>query len=335
MEKLRLAQVGTGHPHAKGQTDTILANPEFDLIGFAEPSPEYRHPESAGFEAPSTPYSKMRRYTVEELLNMDDLDGIVIECQEEIGTEYAQMFADKGVHIFFDKPGTHGNASFEKLVRTCEEKNIILKMGYMYRTNPLVQRAMAMVKAGELGEIYAVEGHMSLCYPTSMCRWIGKHKGGMMYYLGCHMIDLVLQFMGGVPEKVIPMNCCTGQYGFTGENYGYAVLQYKNGVSFVKTTCAEVNGFQRRQLVICGSNGTIEIRPMEIPVSGPIYSQKAKAICSLNGKTETWESDTFTRYGSCLQEFADHIRGKSENPCTPAYELDLFRTVMQCCGWED
>ena len=55
MEKLRIAQVGTGHPHAKGQTDTILANPEFDLIGFAEPSPEYRHPESAGFEAPSTP----------------------------------------------------------------------------------------------------------------------------------------------------------------------------------------------------------------------------------------------------------------------------------------
>lgn len=335
MTKLRIAQVGTGHPHSRGQTDTILANPEFDLIGFAEPSPEYKHPESKYFLDPSTPYSQMKQYTVEELLAMDDLDGVVIECQEEIGTEYAQMFAEKGVNIFMDKPGTHGNASFARLMETARQKNIVLQLGYMYRYNPLVQKALEMVKAGELGEVYSVEGQMSLCYPQSMCQWIGKHKGGMMYYLGCHMVDLVLLFMGSLPEKVTAMNCCTGQYGFTGENYGFATLQYRNGVSFVKTTCAEVNGFQRRQLVISGSKGTIEIRPMEIPVQGPVYCQKAAAIFNVNGKSERVECEPFGRYAPMLQAFADHVRGKSVNPFTYEYETDLFRTVMLCCGWED
>ncbi|MBQ8401066.1 MAG: Gfo/Idh/MocA family oxidoreductase [Clostridia bacterium] len=335
MKKIRMAQLGTGHPHARGQTDTILQIPEIDLIGFAEPAPEYRHPESRYFLDPSTPYSKMHRYTVEELLAMDDLDAVAIECQEEIGTEYAQMFAEKGVHIFMDKPGTHGTASFAALMETAKQKNIVLEMGYMYRYNPLVQKALELTRAGELGEIYAVEGQMSLYYPESMCGWIGKHKGGMMYYLGCHMVDLVLLFMGGVPEKVIPMNCCTGQYGFTGENYGFAALQYKNGVSFVKTTCAEHNGFQRRQLVISGTKGTIEIRPMEMPGQGPIYGQKSAAIFSVQGKTEQIACEPFGRYDRMLRSFADHVNGKTVNPFTYAYELDLFRTVMQCCGWED
>lgn len=334
-KKLRVVQVGTGHPHGNGQTETILQSPAFELVGYAEPTPDYCHPEHSHFLDPAYPYHKLQRYTVEELLNMDDIDGVVIETQEMIGTEYAQLFAEKGTPIFFDKPGTPGTKSFEKFIDTCRKNHVILKMGYMYRCNPLVQRALALVKDGALGEIYAVEGQMSLQYAEPMTRWIGQFRGGMMYYLGCHMVDLVLQFMGGLPEKVTAMNACTGQHGLVGENYGFATLQYKNGTSFVKTTCAEVNGFSRRQLVICGERGTIEIRPMEAFAQGPYCAQTAHALYSHDGKTDVWDAEPFPRYGGMFDEFATLLRTKEFDPATYDYELDLFRTLMQCCGVEE
>ena len=332
MSKIRIAQIGTGHPHSCGAAETILENPEMECVGFAKVIPDYIHPEHRYYLDPGQPYTKMKEYTVEDLLHME-LDAVAIECEEEKSTEYAQMFAERGVHIFLDKPGTHGTASFEKLVETCRRKGLVLKQAYMYRYNPLVQKALETVKSGALGEIYAVEGQMSLYYPESMCRWIGKHKGGMMYYLGCHMIDLVLQFMGGLPEEIIPLNASTGQYGCDSENYGFAVLKYPTGVSFVKTACEEANGYGRRQLVICGTKGTIEIRPMELVDVWP--AQRAEALFTVGGKTERVVSEPFERYTAMMQDFVNHVLGRNENPFGYDYELDLFRTLMACCGWKE
>lgn len=339
MKKIKIAQIGLGHPHAVDTLEALLRlTDDFEVIGLAEPSPDYCHPEHVGSPRRAKLYETLPRYTVDELLAMDDLDAVAIECEEENGTRYAQMFADKGIHIHFDKPGTHGVASFERLIETCRKNKNVLHMAYMYRYNPLVQRAVEMMKNGEFGDIYSVEAHMSLLYGANMVSWIGKHKGGMMYYLGCHDVDLVMQFMGGAPEDVIPLNARTGQYGFDSENYGFAVLNYPSGASFVKTTCAEPLGYARRQLVINGTKATMEIKPIEIglgykPETG--VTLKAQAVIHRVGdQTEMVESEPFERYEGMLRGFASYVRGDKENPYTYDYELALFRTVMKACGAE-
>lgn len=336
MKKVRIAQIGLGHPHSMDTAEALLRlTDDFEVIGLAEPSPDYCHPEHVNSPRRAKLYETLKRYTVEELLAMDDLDAVTIECEEENGTKYAQMFADKGVHIHFDKPGTHGVESFDRLVETCRAKKLVLHMAYMYRYNPMVQRVSKMMRDGELGEIYSVEAHMSLLYREEMANWIGKHKGGMMYYLGCHDIDLVMRFMGGAPEKVIPLNTTTGQYGLKCENYGFAALCYPSGVSFVKTTCAEPMGYTRRQLVVNGSKATAEIKPIEIsaPNSGPGAMLRSHAVINrLGDRTETIECEPFERYEGMLRGFASYVRGERENPYTYDYEKMLFKTIMACCG---
>ena len=76
------------------------------------------------------------------------------------------------------------------------------------------------------------------------------------------MIDIILRIMGE-PEEIIPMNCSTGIDGIAGKDYGFAVFRYAKGVSFAKTCAKELGGFERRQIVICGSKGTIELRSLE------------------------------------------------------------------------
>ncbi len=333
MTPVKIAQIGTGHDHAVYTMASLRKLECFDVVGIAEPNPSYVQ------RLKGKTYEGLKVFTVEELLAMEDLDAVAIECEEENATKYAQAFADKGVHVHLDKPGSHGYASFERMVETLREKDLVLHMGYMYRYNPTVMRVLEMVKAGELGEIYSVEAHMSVHHPKEKHQWLSNYKGGMMYFLGCHDIDLVLQFMGGEPEEIIPLNSRTGQSDPDCEDYGFAVLKYKNGVSFVKSCAAEYNGFDRRQLVVCGTKGTVEIKPFEIKVgtslqltSGRLTNDEIEDDKIWQERYEPLEGEPYDRYDGMMQSFADEIRGLYPNPYTYDYELTLFKTVMKCCN---
>jgi len=338
MKPVKVAQIGTRHDHAIAAFRSLLKQKEyFDLIGLAEsPSPAPNPVVPASY---SEEYAQVPRYTIEELLTMDDLEAVVIECEEESATAVALPFAEKGVAVYMDKPGSQDIQLFEKFISVVQEKNLPFQMGYMYRFNPSVLHLMKLIEEGALGEIYSVEAHMDCWHAPDKRQWLEKHKGGMMYFLGCHLIDMIYRIMGE-PEEVIPMNMSTGFDGVTAEDYGFCALKYKNGISFAKTCAYEVGGYLRRQLVVAGSKGTYEIRPWEAPSEGGQISPSR--FSPLTDKVRAWGTDISEkldfppcdRYDSMMRSFAEIVRGK-ENPYTPDYELKLFRLVMKCCGYTE
>jgi predicted dehydrogenase len=341
MKKIRIAQIGVAHDHAKPTMRTLLKLSDvFDVVGYCIPNPDFRHViKEKHYDFSDLP---VKEYTLEEILAMDDLDAVTIECEEENATRFAQMFADKGVHIHLDKPGSHGSESFEKLARTLESKNLVFHLGYMYRYNPLVIKAMEMVKNGELGTIYSVEAQMSVHNEKTRHEWLKKFKGGMMYFLGCHDVDLVVQFMGRQPDEVIALNGTTGQYGVDVEDNGFAVLRYGTNSSFVRTCTAEYGGFDRRQLVVCGTKGTIEFHPIEYNAGPGILKSIAYITTDKeeNGKAYSndaatrVESEPYDRMEGMLRSFGEYVRGEKANPYTYDYEVALFKTFMKACGAE-
>ncbi len=329
IKKVRIAQIGSSHDHARDCFRTLMKLPDyFDVVGFAESNPEAAVPEE---------FDQVKRCTVDELLAMDDLEAVAIECEEEGATEVALKFAEKGVALYLDKPGSQDIPSFEKLIAIVKEKKLPFEMGYMYRYNPAVIRLYEMIGRGELGEIFSVETHMDCYHGPAKRQWLKKHTGGMMYFLGCHLIDVIYRILGE-PEEVVPMNMSTGLDGVTGEDYGFTVLKYKNGISFAKTCACEVGGFQRRQLVVTGTNGTYEIRPWEHYTDNTMISPAT--FRPLNATVSAWNIDgaetldpcPHDRYEDMMRDFARIVRGK-ENPYTPDYELKLFHLIMKCCGY--
>ena len=333
-KRVKIAQVGTNvYTHASQTFAGMLKQTEeFDVIGVAEPIDACK----ANLERGD--YRDQTHYTVEQLLAMDDLEAVAIETNEENMTEYAQMFADRGVAVHMDKPGSHGTASFKKLADTLERQSLPFQLGYMYRYNPLIQRSMAEIEAGRLGEILSVEAQMSVRYTPENRQWLGKFKGGMMYYLGCHMVELVYRLQG-MPEKVLPMNLCTGTDGVTAEDQGFAVLQYPRGISIVKSNAIEYNGFERRQLVITGTRGTIELKPLERYENGELftygsYTHSGNVGSDYRDSSDKWREGPYDRYDAMMLDFARMVRGEVENPYSYAYETELFGLFMRCCGAE-
>ncbi len=333
MKKIKVIQIGIGHDHATAILDCMLTQTEiFEVAALALPESE-----KADFSDRIIKYKeKLPLMTVEEALDTNGLDAVIVETEEENLTKYAHFAAKRGFPVHMDKPGGLDADDFEKLIGLAKSNNTVLHFGYMYRYNDSITEAVRKARSGELGEVYSVEAHMDCWHTAEKRQWLSRFPGGMMFYLGCHLIDLILQIMGE-PQKIIPMNRSTEIDGVTGEDYGFVLFEYKNGISFAKTCAKELGGFSRRQLVICGSKGTAELRPLEkYESNGTLFTN----VCYTdNEKGTDWnysapfiKSAPADRYNKMMSSFAKMVRGEIKNPFGYDYELKLYNILLKSCG---
>lgn len=331
MKKIKIAQIGTSlNSHGNNIWNSINKQSDiFDVVGYAFPENEREK-----FPGNAKAFDGHREFTVEEILNDPEIEAVTIETEELYLTKYALMAARAGKHIHMEKPGGVELASFEELIDILKTKKLAFSTGYMYRFNPAVKEVMEKIDRGELGEIYSVEAHMDCKHNAATVNWLDNFPGGMMFFLGCHLIDLIYRIQGE-PLEVIPLNCSTGIYGNSSDDYGMAVFKYPNGVSFAKTCASEYGGYLRRQLVVAGEKGTVEIKPLEgSEPSGLMYTVMGEAYDA--GWSTPWnvkKSELYDRYDDMMRNFAELVRGK-ENPYSYDYELSLYKLILRACGKE-
>lgn len=331
MRKIRVGQIGCAHDHAGCVIQSLRKLTDvFEVIGYAVPEGEA----ARSYDHPETLYDGLRRMTPEELLDAPGLDAVIVETSEPNLTRYALAAARRGLPVHMDKPGGLDYAEFRELVRTAKEKRSILHLGYMYRYNPEVQKLLREIKEGKLGEIYSVEAQMNCAHQSQKRAWLGKFPGGMLFFLGCHLIDLIYRIQGE-PEEVIPLSCATGIDGVTAEDFGMAVMRYKNGVSFAKSCAAEQGGFLRRQLVVCGSRGTVQLLPFEIYSPDGGVATCVREIFDNPGwgyDGERRQTAFPDRYDGMMRAFAEYVTGEKENPYSYDSELAVYRLLLRACG---
>ena len=333
MRKIKVIQIGIGHDHATVVLGSMLKQTDiFDVAALAVPESE----KDVFADRIEWYKDRLPILSVEDALKTEKPDAVIVETQEEELTKYALLAAERGLHVHMDKPGGLDAAAFEKLICTAKANKTVFHIGYMYRYNESVIEAVRKAKSGELGEVYSVEAHMDCWHNAEKRQWLARFPGGMMFYLGCHLVDLILQIMGE-PEEIIPLSRTTGIDGVTGEDYGFAVFRYKNGISFAKTCAEELGGFARRQLVICGSKGTVELRPLEEYTDDGTLFTKESYTTYENGRDWNYcapvvKSKPADRYDNMMHCFANMVCGKTENPFDYDYELKLYKTLLKACG---
>ena len=330
MERVKIAQIGTSvNSHGNQIWGSLRKQSDvFEVVGYAFPENEREK-----FPKQASKFDGYREMTVEEILSDPEIEAVAVETEEIYLTKYALMAAKAGKHVHMEKPGGVNLAEFEELISVLKEKKLAFTTGYMYRFNPVIIDAIEKIKAGKLGKIFSVEAQMSCSHSIAIREWLSNFPGGMLFFLGCHLIDLIYQIQGE-PTEVLPLSCSTGIDGIKNDDFGMAVFKYPDGISFAKTTDVERGGFMRRQLVICGERGTIELKPLEVYGEDGIYTVHSESFSDV--WTEPWQtcrSVEFNRYGGMLKNFADMIHGK-ENPYSYYYELNLYKLILRACGKE-
>ena len=339
--KIRIAQIGLNqYSHATGIFYAIKKFPElFEIVGYTLVEDERE-----------TCADKIKHFNgypeliLEQILNDPTIEAVTVETDEVHLTKYAQMAAEHGKHIHMEKPGGTDLAAFEQLIQTAKEQGIVLHIGYMYRYNPYIHDTLVRLKHGDFGDVYSVEAHMSRNDDVQTRAWLSTLPGGMMFYLGCHLVDLVLQIQGE-PKRVIPLTFSSGKEGIEAPDYGMAVLEYEHGTSFIRMSGVEIGGGARRQLTVVCEKGTVCVQPLEKGVpeekkqaltdkNFAMVTERTERVIGADGKDhKTFEqSDVFYRYDDMMKSFAAMVRGERENPYTYDYELLLYKTLLKCCG---
>ncbi len=331
MKKIKVVQLGITHPHASGIFKCIKQLPDvFDIVGVCEPSEQHQKGLCSDL------YKDTPHLSVDDILKLKDIDGVIVETCEKDSTKYAQLMADNGFNIHIDKPGGDDFFEYEKLVNTAKQKGLVFHTGYMYRFNPAVIKTIELVKSGKLGDIYAVDAQMCIRLSEGGIKGLTKFNGGMMEFLGCHMLDIVLSVLG-VPDRVLPMCYSTYTYDTDALDYGMAVLKYKNASACVRSSATDINGFIRRQVVVCGTKGSIEIKPMEEFDKTNTDYLKSYMNVTYNSEninpcfdcSQTLEFNPYKRYDDMMIDFAEIINGVHKNAYSYEHEINLKRLIEQ------
>ena len=86
-----------------------------------------------------------------------------------------------------------------------------------------------------------------------------------------------------------------------------AVLSYPRALATVKSSALEVEGFDRRHLVVCGTEGTFHIQPLDNPTARVSLS---RARTSTRRGRRTLKFPKYTRYVADAADMARIIRGE-------------------------
>ena len=330
MRKIKIAQIGLNFNSHSCEIFTSLKKQSdiFEIAGYVLPENEkerlkHKLNAVAGF----------KELTLDEVLNDPEIEAVTIETDEVFLTKYALMAAKANKHIHMEKPGGTDKNMFNELIDVMKKTGKVFHTGYMYRYNPYIQELFKQVDNGELGEIISVEAQMNCIHTPENRQWLESFPGGMTFFLGCHLVDLIYRIQGE-PKNIIPLNTCTHTDGVTAQDYGMAVFEYDNGISFLKTSARELGGFRRRQLVVTGTKATVELKPLEwYTGNGTIATTRTiRSMESWVEESVSEESPPFDRYDNMMASFASMVRGEKTNPYTLEYEKNLFEIILKACG---
>jgi predicted dehydrogenase len=322
--KIRIGQIGTGHAHAAGKMETLRKSADFEVVGVVETDAERR----AKAEK-STTYADLKWMTEEELLNAPGLQAVAVETVVKDLVPAAARCIAAGKHLHLDKPGGESLPAFKAMIEDAKRRKLTVQMGYMFRYNPAFQLCFRLLREGALGEVFSIDTAMSKLIGAEERKGLLPYRGGSMFELGCHVIDAMVTILGR-PEKVTPHMRSVSALGDGWSDNDLAVLDYPRATATVRSAMVEVQGGSRRNFVVCGTKGTLNILPLEPPAA-------RLALDAPHGEFKKGYQDvsfpkTGGRYDADFADFAKVIRGEKAFDFTPGHDIAVEETLLLACG---
>ena len=327
MRKIRVAHFGIAHDHSRFAMQMLRRYPEvFEIVGVCEPDEAARRV-FGGIEE----YEGLPWLTEQELLSREDIDAAVCEGFELRSVQDAQKCLDRGLHVHLDKPGGTDLAAFKRLLDTAREKQLVFQMGYMYRWNPAMKYVRSAVRAGKLGTITGIDATFSVQYDEKKKNWLRQFPGGMMFFLGCHSLDMIYQLLGE-PLSAQVWNRSSGYEDGGALDSCLAILDYPHGAATIRTSGVEPNGYADRMLKVVGTKAAVKIQPLETPtVMRVSWAKDGREDPYFDYSTGVFPGFLRGRYDEMFLDFAAMTRGEIENEWTAEYEYGLQKLLLELC----
>jgi predicted dehydrogenase len=321
-ERLKAVQFGTVHGHADGKLETLRRLGDYDVVGVVEPDAGLRE------NAASRPaYKGVAWLTEAEALGRDDVQVVAIESALEELVPLARRCVAAGKHVHLDKPAGPSLPAFRSLLEEAKAKARLVQVGYVFRYNPAFAFLRKAVAEGWLGTPIEIHGVIGKKSGPAARRSNNPEPGGTMYELGCHLIDVVVA-LAGRPEKVTAHVKRVSDDGLADNQL--AVFDYPKLSATIRSQTTDPAGGGRRQFSVIGTEGSIEIRPLE-PPRLTLFLEKPRGEFKA-GSQAVKLPPMGGRYDGELLDLAKAVRGEGTLPYGAAHDLEVHEAVLRAAG---
>lgn len=251
--------------------------------------------------------------SLDELFKNQSPDGALLSTPTHLHVEQGLQCIEAGCPVLVEKPIATSAADALQLVKLGAERGVPILVGHHRRHNPLIQKAHALVEAGELGDVRSAHGTCWLYKPDDyfeVAPWRTKKGAGPISVNLVHDVDLMRYLLGDVVR--VQAAASKSARGFENEDVAAAVLTFASGVvgtitvsdSVVSPWSWELTASENPKypatdqscLMIGGSKGSLSIPDL--------------SLWTHSGKRSWWSPISATSFP---QEFSDPLVKQMEH----------------------
>ena len=263
--------------------------------------------------------------TLEGALEHPRVEGVALATPNDVHEEQALVCAERGLHVFVEKPIADSVEAGERMGRACAEAGVTLMVGHAFRRLGAARRVKQLVDEGALGRVVLAEANMSLAGSFKPGAWRAereRNRGGPIMQLGIHHVDTLAYWLG-------PVRRASGRFAHVHthaeiDDVGVVTLEFESGA--LGTVTGSYVSPKTLSLRLFGSEGVLDYRT-DFSVWPDARALDGATTLTLDGEpVEFEERDMLAEE---LAEFGRCIRGEAQ-PETGAEEgIAALRAVLE------
>ena len=267
--------------------------------------------------------------TYDDVIANDSLDAVYISTPIAIHEEWAVKAANAGKHILCEKSSTTSFESAKMMINTCDDNNVRIMEGFMFRFHPQHQKVKELIYNNSIGDLFSFNGSFGFpAFPDGDIRYNSKIGGGFLNDTACYPICASRMIFGQEP---IGVSCTMLKDPKTGVDIkGASHMKYDDEKIATVTYC---NGsFYQAKYQVWGTKGMISLkRAYSVPADFKtnVDMQHTDKNDWASTKNETFEINPVNHFSIMINTFCQEVTGDKKSSFNFEEELKNQARVME------
>jgi predicted dehydrogenase len=184
----------------------------------------------------------VERLEVDDVFGHPDIDAIVLALPPQFHSEYAIRAMEAGKDVLVEKPIALTVPDAELSVAAARRTKRILMVGHVLRYHPAFEKLVALIGAGELGEIKYIHSHRL---------GLGKFhtENDALWDLAPHDLSMILAITGSEPTEVHGEGAALLDHL---SDFAHLHMKFPGGIRSHLFT-SRLNPYRERRLTVVGT----------------------------------------------------------------------------------
>jgi len=300
VEEINLGIIGVGRIGRLHARNLKYLIPGAKVLGVADILEESAREVAFQLEIP------MAEKDYRALLDNDDIDAVVICSSTDTHAQIISEAAQRGKHIFCEKPIALELDKIEQALVAVEKAGVKLQVGFNRRFDPSFKKAKELVAKGVIGVPHLVRITSRDPEPPPI-NYV-KVSGGIFLDMTIHDFDMARYLLGQEVVELMAVGSCLVDpaIGEAGDiDTAIVILKYEKGAwGTIDNSRKAVYGYDQR-VEIFGPEGCVTVgnpRQTEVAINGPEDTRTDKPLFFFVERYQEAYLAEMQEFIKCIQE---------------------------------